>query len=246
MLDDLALVHRYEQRACGRSSGGPPYTMARSIADLEALRRHWGHDRWLVGGVSFGAALALAYAVEHPDRVQALAYVSCVVRLAGQPDWYAQYRRARIERIPEPERSRYLDLQRRRQDLGDADSALATEARRLTATTNFADVEVARGMTSRLEAELAGVNHDVNRELGDDFRRYFSAPRVRARLRALDCPALLVHGLADPRPVAAVEALAAELPRARLVCLPGVGHFPHWEAPETLREVLRGFVASVA
>jgi proline iminopeptidase len=245
MVDDLALVHRYEQRACGRSSGGPPYTMARSIADLEALRRHWGHGRWLVGGVSFGAALALAYAIEHPERVQALVYVSCAVRLAGQPDWTEQFRLARVERMPEPERGCYLELQRRRHDGADADASLATETRRLAMSTEFGDTEVARRMAGRLEAELAGVNHEVNRELGEDFERYFLAPDISTRLRKLDCPVLLVHGTADPRPVAAVEVLAEELPRARLVRLPGVGHFPHWEAPEALRDLLRGFVTSV-
>jgi proline iminopeptidase len=218
--------------------------MARSIVDLEALRRHWGYERWLVGGVSFGAALALAYALEHPDRVEALAYVSCAVRLNGQPDWTEQFRRARIERIPEPERTRYLELQRHCNERSDADPSLATAARRLIATTDFGHVELARRMTNRIEAELATVNQEVNRELGDDFDRYFMAPGVRDRLRALDCPVLLVHGAADPRPVAATEALAAELPRARLVCLPDVGHYLHWEAPETLRDLLRGLIVS--
>jgi proline iminopeptidase len=244
MLADAALVHRYEQRACGRSTGGPPHTMARSVADLEALRRHWRHARWLVGGVSFGAALALAYAAEHPERVEGVAFVSCLVRLAGQPDWFEAYRRARLELIPAPARARYLELRRLRQEGRDADPALAAEARRLALAAEFADGETARRFADQLEAELAAVNHEVNRDLGEDFFRYFAAPGLRPRLRALACPVLLVHGAADPRPVEAVEALSAELPRARLVRLPGAGHFPLWEAPEALRGHLRAFVAS--
>jgi pimeloyl-ACP methyl ester carboxylesterase len=81
MIRDLARVHRFEQRACGRSSGGPPFTMVAAVADLDTLRRHWGHDRWVVGGHSFGAALALAYALDHPDRVDGVIYLSCVFRL---------------------------------------------------------------------------------------------------------------------------------------------------------------------
>jgi pimeloyl-ACP methyl ester carboxylesterase len=41
MLDDQALAYRYDQRACGRSTGGPPYTVATAVADLEALRQYW-------------------------------------------------------------------------------------------------------------------------------------------------------------------------------------------------------------
>lgn len=244
MIDDLALVHRYDQRACGQSTGGPPHTMARSIADLEALRRHWGYERWLVGGVSFGAALALAYAIAHPDRVAALVYLSCAVRLQGDPDWTEQFRRGRIERLPEPERARYLDLQRRRGEGSDADPALATAARRLIATTDFGSIDVARRMEARIEKDMAAVNQDVNRELGEDFDRHFLTPGIRARLQALDCPVLIVHGTVDPRPAESAAALAEALPRAQFVCLPDVGHYLLWEAPDTLRDLLREFIAS--
>ena len=244
MIDDLALVHRYDQRACGRSTGGPPHTMARSIADLEALRRHWGYERWLVGGVSFGAALALAYAVEHPDRVAALVYISCAVRLSGQPDWIEQFRRARIERLPEPERARYLELRRRLGERSDADPALATAARQLIAATDFGSIDVARRMARQIKQDMAAVNHDVNRELGQDFDRHFLAPGVRARLQAFDRPVLIVHGTADPRPAEASEALAAALPHAQFASLPGAGHYLLWEAPDTLRDLLREFITS--
>jgi proline iminopeptidase len=245
MIDDRALVHRYDQRACGQSSGGPPHTMARSIADLEALRRHWGYERWIVGGVSFGAALALAYAVAHPERVAALVYVSCAVRLSGQPDWTERFRRTRVERLSAPERARYLDLQRRRDERSDADPALATEARRLIATTDFGRIDVARRMMPRVERDMAAVNRQVNRELGDDFDRHFLAPGVRDRIQALDRPALIVHGEADPRPAGSAAALAAALPQARLAILPGIGHYVLWEAPDTLRDLLRGLIASI-
>jgi pimeloyl-ACP methyl ester carboxylesterase len=54
-----------------------------------------------------------------------------------------------------------------------------------------------------------------------------------------------VHGEADPRPMAAVKALADELPRAEPVVLPGIGHFPDLEAHHSLRMVLRRFLQSV-
>ena len=242
MLTDVARVHRYDQRACGRSSGGPPFTMARWVEDLEALRRHWGHRRWVVAGHSFGAALALAYALEHPERTEAVIYLSCVLRLHGQPDWYEQYRRARVARMPEPLRQRYRELRRRRDGPGRADATVEAELRRLTARTDFAAPDGAEHLVELQEAELAMVDDEVNRELGADFQRLFATPAVRQRLRALDVPMLLVHGDADPRPVAAVQTLASELPQSRLVVLDGVAHFPYWEAPESLEQLLRTFL----
>jgi pimeloyl-ACP methyl ester carboxylesterase len=50
MLDDLVTVHRFDQRGGGRSTGtGEGQTVAGAVADLEALRRRWGHRRWMVG-----------------------------------------------------------------------------------------------------------------------------------------------------------------------------------------------------
>ena len=61
----------FDQRGAGRST---PYAEIRDnttghlIADIERLRRHLGIERWLVFGGSWGALLALAYGIDHPDR----------------------------------------------------------------------------------------------------------------------------------------------------------------------------------
>jgi len=68
MLDDLWTVYRYDQRSCGRSTGGPPYDVATAVADLDALREHWGLSQWIVLGHSWGATLALAYGLAIPPK----------------------------------------------------------------------------------------------------------------------------------------------------------------------------------
>lgn len=68
-------VFLFDQRGSGRSH---PYlslennTTQKLIADIETLRQHFGIDRWLVTGGSWGSTLALAYAQEHSERVTAL------------------------------------------------------------------------------------------------------------------------------------------------------------------------------
>lgn len=64
-----------DQRGAGRSH---PYlstsanTTQHLIDDIEHVRRHFGIDRWLVVGGSWGSTLALAYAEAFPERVTAL------------------------------------------------------------------------------------------------------------------------------------------------------------------------------
>jgi proline iminopeptidase len=101
MVDDLALVHRYDQRGSGRSRSDSPLDVATFVADLEALRRHWGHERWLVGGHSWGANLALCYALTHPDRTAGVIYLAgSGLRAEGRD----AVRRARLARLTKAER----------------------------------------------------------------------------------------------------------------------------------------------
>jgi proline iminopeptidase len=103
LIDSTHVVHRYDQRGCGWSTGPDDYRLARAIADLDALRASWGHERWTVFGHSWGATLALAYAWTHPERTRAVVYCSGV---GPGSAWRAPYRaespRAAHSRPAEP------------------------------------------------------------------------------------------------------------------------------------------------
>ncbi|MGA2288263.1 alpha/beta fold hydrolase [Bradyrhizobium sp.] len=62
----------FDQRGAGRSlpKGQREHnTLPHLIADMEAIRKKFAFERWIVVGGSWGATLALAYAQAHPDRV---------------------------------------------------------------------------------------------------------------------------------------------------------------------------------
>lgn len=80
----------FDQRGAGRSSprgGLHANTTAHLIADMEALRQHLGIDRWLVVGGSWGATLALAYAVTWPGRVSGLVLRAVFLGTPAELDW---------------------------------------------------------------------------------------------------------------------------------------------------------------
>ncbi len=82
---------RWDQRGCGRSERRGPYSVARSVADLDAVRAALDVERVAVLGHSWGATLALRYALDHPDRVSALIYVSGT---GLGWDWHEPFQRA--------------------------------------------------------------------------------------------------------------------------------------------------------
>lgn len=100
MLDDMAQVIRFEQRGCGRSQPVPPYDIETCLTDLENIRNHYRIDRWVIGGHSWGADLALFYALEYAPRVAGLI---CLAggRIHNDREWHSEYER-RKSREGEP------------------------------------------------------------------------------------------------------------------------------------------------
>lgn len=94
MLDDIAQVIRFEQRGCGRSAPIPPYTVETCLEDLEIVRQHYGVTRWIIGGQSWGADLALLYSLHYPERVHGFI---CMAggRIHNDREWHRVYREKR-------------------------------------------------------------------------------------------------------------------------------------------------------
>ncbi len=104
LLSGAARVLRVEVRGCGRASRPGPYDLATTLADLEAVRAKLGVERWVVGGHSWGADLALAYALHHPGRALGLLHL-CGTGVQNDRDWSAAYHRgndAGLDQTPEP------------------------------------------------------------------------------------------------------------------------------------------------
>ena len=81
----------FDQRGCGRSR---PHASVHAnttwdlVADIEAIRSALGIDRWICFGGSWGAALALIYAISHPDRVAHLVLRGVFLMTRSELDWF--------------------------------------------------------------------------------------------------------------------------------------------------------------
>jgi proline iminopeptidase len=129
LAGDVRVV-RWDQRGCGRSERRGPYSVARSVADLDAVRAALGVERVAVLGHSWGATLALRYALDHPDRVSALIYVSGT---GLGWDWHEPFQRAIAGRLA-PSAARRAELRARARDRTEAEDrelAVAGDARRV-------------------------------------------------------------------------------------------------------------------
>lgn len=84
-------IVQFDQRGSGRSApaGETAHNHTEAlIADIEALREKLGIERWLVGGGSWGASLALAYAARHRERVSGVFLRGTFLTGRDDLDWF--------------------------------------------------------------------------------------------------------------------------------------------------------------
>lgn len=226
MIDDLTIVHRYDQRGCGRSDHVGPLTMERYLADLDALRRHWGHEKWTLVGHSYGATLALAYAGTRPDHAAAVGYLCGV----GIGDWQQPFRAEK--------RRRARAHQARLDELSAIPRSTEQEVewRVLTWSTDYANADRGLEFARAMAEQPWPINQEANRSVT------FTDADCLAWAAGVRCPVTFVHGSADPRPPANALLLADRLPGSRRHVLEDAGHLPWFEQPDRVAELLREVV----
>ena len=116
----------FDQRGCGRSrphASVSDNTTWHLVSDIETIRKTLGIDRWMAFGGSWGATLALIYAITHPDRVEHLVLRGVFLMTEAElrwfygggagafyPDLWARF----IGQIPEDERDNLIGAYHRR------------------------------------------------------------------------------------------------------------------------------------
>ncbi|MFE3451720.1 alpha/beta fold hydrolase [Nonomuraea sp. NPDC059194] len=216
-------VIRYDPRDCGRSAvsaaQAPPYTLRDLVADAAALPAAFGARRAHVAGLSTGGWIAQLLALDHPALVASLTLIATRPTAPGPADpdlpEHAEHVMAYVKNG--------LDWSDRRAVV---EHLVGFE--RIMAGAGPFDEDAARRRAERHRDPLAAT---VNLAYVDHGARW------RERLGEISVPTLVVHGEADPFfPIGNGEALAREIPSARLLAVPGAGHvLPRqaWEAIAT-------------
>jgi pimeloyl-ACP methyl ester carboxylesterase len=206
-------VIRYDHRDTGRSityePGHPQYTGADLVADAAGVLDAYGLAAAHVVGVSAGGAFAQLLSLGFPDRVLSLVLISTSPATPG-------------ERSLPSATERFTDLASADVDWSNRESVieyLVAYQRMLAGGVRPFDEAAWRELVGR-DVErardiAASENHSLIPE-GDVPSEPISSIAV---------PTLVIHGTADPMfPLSHGQALAEEIPGARLLALDGAGH----------------------
>jgi pimeloyl-ACP methyl ester carboxylesterase len=214
LADGGRFVIRYDHRDTGRSithaPGHPEYTGADLVADAAGVLDAYELPAANLVGVSAGGAFAQLLALDVPERVLSLVLISTSAAVPIDRELPA----------PTEEFGRFVSTAQ--VDWSDADSVieyLVDYSRLLAGNERPFDETAARDLVRRDVARArdfaALQNHDL---IADGGLR-------RGPLSSIAAPTLVIHGTADPMfPIGHAEALAEEIPGARLLRLEGAGH----------------------
>jgi pimeloyl-ACP methyl ester carboxylesterase len=210
-------VVRYDLRDCGASTtvdpDAPAYTLRDLAADAAALARELDDRPAHLAGIGVGGMVAQVAALDHPNAFSALTLAGTRHIAPGRVDKdLPDHDAATMKRV----------FSRAMPDW--SDRAAVAQFAAVGAELLGNDPAAARATAERIWDRTPGTEPAVQmaNQMGMVFSKLDCKPRWRERLPELAIPALVVHGRHDPFfPVGNGEALAREIPGARLLVLEG-------------------------
>jgi len=243
-------VYAYHQLGSGLSSrlADPSgYTVARHVADLEAIRAALGAERVALVGASWGAQLIANYLAAHPDRV-----AKAVVSSPGTI-WAPAY--ADDERLTEAGRQdqaaaiggqpRFMLAHMLMHMIGPraAQALLSDSTMDGIYETVVTDIDMRPGCAQsrgRDDADsAAGFGFWVNAATVLDSQRI---PDPRPRLRQVSTPVLVLRGECDYLAWPVAREYVDLLPGAVLLPVDGAGHSLADDQPDVYRQSVLAFL----
>jgi pimeloyl-ACP methyl ester carboxylesterase/quercetin dioxygenase-like cupin family protein len=227
MLDGFSEAHRLvvlDLRGAGatRETAREELSLARWADDLGAVLDALEVERPVIVGHSLGASIALKYALERPDGVRSLVLIGAEADLSN----LAPRMTAAAERIRATGMQAWVD-------------------EFWSKNPPFSDASLARDASLLTEYRELLLENDP-----EDYVRQClaiaSAESLSGRLRDVRQPVLVLVGGSDDRTLPEHgRRLAHELPDARVVELPDVGHTIPLEAPGETARAIAEFLAEL-
>lgn len=207
------LIIRYDLRDTGRSvsyePGAPGYSGPDLAEDAVCVLDTLGIEQAHIVGLSMGGGLGQRLGVERPDRVASLTLISTSTGGPDLPPMSEELQAVFSEEGPEPDwldRAAMIDY--------------VVEGERPFAGSIPFDEAHVRTLAERMVDRTTNMASAMTNHFILD-----GGEPIRSQLGEITAPTLVMHGTADPLfPYGHGEALAREIPGARLVPLEGGGH----------------------
>ncbi len=198
------------------------------VKDIEAVRHYFELDRFSLIGWSYMGGMAALYAAAHASHVNRLILMCAIPPWSDAPYLDAETRKRKVEERTDPEKVKQLEeMQARGLETSDPER-YCREHQRV-----FLPHQMGRPQAlARMRSDPCAFPNEWPQNKAKNFPPLVTEWDWRQDVASARSPALVIHGEEDLIPVEASREWVNSLPQARLLPIPGSGHFPHIEAPE--------------
>jgi proline iminopeptidase len=244
LKDTYRLIY-YDQRGRGKSASGvraEDVTLASDIDDLDTVRQHFGLDAPAILGHSWGAVLALEYALRHPTRVSRLILMNPAPASATD---LATFRKAYLAKLGAAMDSQRAIATGAAYKEGDPTAVVARY--RIHFKPALARTEDYERLMAAMKTAFVSQGQDgIVKARAVEDRLMLDTWQVPGydllpKLQGLRVPTLVATGDHDFIPVEIAEHIAKAVPNGQLVVLKGCGHFTYLECAGDVRNSLNEF-----
>jgi proline iminopeptidase len=236
----------YDQRGRGQSDVDPNESSIWSdyeVHDLEAIRQHFDLEQMSIIGWSYMGAMSALYAADYPERVKRLVLM-CAISPRSEAPYNDPETRAKKEneRIDPEGAKRLREMQQQGLDRSDPET-YCREFHRIITPRQMGRPEA----LARMRSDPCAFPNEWPLNKAEHTRKHVPAEAMkwdwRQRITSVQALTLVIHGEEDLIPLESSREWANTLPQARLLVIPGSGHFPHLEAPEEYFPAVERFLS---
>ena len=237
-LAENHFVILYDQRGCGRSTGEinqDTINVQTFLNDLDAIRTAFHFDRVSLLGHSWGAFLAMHYAIAHPGSVNKLILSNS---MPASLEDFSLFLNEWVQRMA-PYQSE-LSAIKNTKAFQEGNPEIVERSWRIIFRT-YCDIPEKADLLNLRMSSIASVN---GVKVYENFRQNtFQKPfNLHDSLKTIQIPTLVIHGDKDSVPAVTARHIHESIPGSTYILLKNCGHFPYVEQPEDYFNALNEFL----
>ncbi|MFZ3590445.1 alpha/beta fold hydrolase [Bacillus sp. DJP31] len=219
-----------DMRGSGRSQDVAPYTHDQWVEDINELRKHFGLNKIIIHGSSYGGFIAQEYVLKYQSHVS---HALFNVTSANNEHHYAAIENALNSNLPGIDQDRMRRLFEGNVQSNDDFKDLYSAIMPLYAM--IPDEEIMKSKLESIHFHYETHNYAFNQNL--------ATYNLNSRLHEIKVPVLVTGGRHDwITPIECSEEIVANIPNARLVIFENNGHSLVREKTEAYINLIKEFV----
>jgi len=259
LTDEYEFVY-YHQRGCGNStrpidsfetagfrvnfaSLASALGLKTQITDIEMIRKILGQEKLIMIGHSFGAFIATMYAIDHPERIEALILVA-PANVLVMPQEDGGLFETMKSHLPDSMHQSFSQFVERYFDFSDVFAKSEEDLMSLNCEIMPYYIEAAANKGFFVEPDYSCEDvggwmvQGIYLTMGMQYDH-------RPRLKAVEAPVLVLHGSKDLQTETASRIYSDAFPDATFRVIENAGHFMFNDYPEEFGEAVGQFLSNL-